>query len=60
MRTILDRLAMDVVADIAAFKFNTAVAKQMEALNGLLDSGGAIDNRTLRKLAVLNDQVLPP
>ena len=42
--------------DIEAFKFNTAVAKQMEALNSLLDSGNAIDNATLRTLV----QVLAP
>ena len=56
VRAIVNRLAHDVGADIAAFKFNTAVAKQMEALNDLLDSGGAIDNPTLRKLV----QVLAP
>ena len=49
-RIILDRLIKVVGEDIEAFKFNTAVAHQMEALNELVDAGYALDNAGLRKL----------
>jgi leucyl-tRNA synthetase len=55
-QVIAARLVKAVGEDIEAFKFNTAVAKQMEALNSLLDSGCALDNATLRMLV----QVLAP
>ena len=55
-QAIAARLVKAAGEDIEAFKFNTAVAKQMEALNSLMDSGSAIDNATLRTLV----QVLAP
>jgi len=55
-QAIAARLVKAVGEDIEVFKFNTAVAKQMEALNSLLDSGCAIDHATLRTLV----QVLAP
>ena len=36
--------------DIPAFKFNTAVAKQMEALNDITSAAYQVDNSVLRKL----------
>jgi len=53
---IVDRLVKKVGDDIGAFKFNTAIARQMEALNDLLDSNAAVDGREIRKLV----QVLAP
>jgi leucyl-tRNA synthetase len=55
-RARVERLVKAVGEDIAAFKFNTAIAKQMETLNDLLASGQALDKASLRKLV----QVLAP
>jgi leucyl-tRNA synthetase len=46
----VDRLIKSAGEDIAAFKFNTAVAFQMGTLNTLLDLGGPIEDAVLRKL----------
>jgi leucyl-tRNA synthetase len=56
IRAIVDRLVKVVGDDIAAFKFNTAIARQMEALNAISDSREAIDDVYLQKLI----QVLAP
>jgi leucyl-tRNA synthetase len=56
VRRIVDRLVKTVGEDMAAFKFNTAVAAQMEALNDLLETNAAVDAREIRKLV----QVLAP
>jgi leucyl-tRNA synthetase len=55
-RVIVERLVKAVGQGIERFSFNTAVAKQMEALNNLMDGGFEIDDATLRKLV----QVLAP
>ncbi len=53
---IVDRLVKTVGEDVAAFKFNTAIAAQMEELNYLLDSHAAVGAGEVRKLV----QVLAP
>jgi leucyl-tRNA synthetase len=50
VKVAVDRLLKSASEDIRAFKFNTAVAKQMETLNTLEDSGEPVDNLTLQKL----------
>ncbi|HVN55251.1 MAG TPA: leucine--tRNA ligase [Anaerolineaceae bacterium] len=55
-RAIVDRLVKAVGDDIFAFKFNTAVARQMEALNELTRETYEIGQEALRKLV----QVVAP
>jgi leucyl-tRNA synthetase len=55
-RRVIERLVKGVADDIDAFKFNTAVAKMMEALNEVTASDLRIDSTTLRKMI----QVLAP
>ena len=55
-RAIIDRLVRSVGEDIPAFKFNTAIAKQMEALNSIIESSEAVDDTYLQKII----QVLAP
>jgi leucyl-tRNA synthetase len=50
VKVAVDRLVKSAGEDILAFKFNTAVAKQMETLNTLESSREPIDNVTLQKL----------
>jgi leucyl-tRNA synthetase len=50
IKTAVDKLVKSAGEDILAFKFNTAVAKQMETLNTLEDGREPIDNVTLQKL----------
>jgi len=50
VKVAVDKLLKSVGEDIQAFKFNTAVAKQMETLNTLEDSQEPVDNLTLQKL----------
>jgi leucyl-tRNA synthetase len=56
VRTLVDRLIKTVGEDILAFKFNTAIARQMETLNAILDSNEAVDDVALQKMV----QVLAP
>jgi leucyl-tRNA synthetase len=53
VKVAVDRLVKSVSEDIQSFKFNTAVAKQMETLNTLEDSQEPIDNLTLQKLVLV-------
>ena len=50
VKAAVDKLVKLAGEDILAFKFNTAVAKQMETLNTLEDSREPVDNLTLQKL----------
>jgi leucyl-tRNA synthetase len=50
IKVAVDKLVKSAGEDILVFKFNTAVAKQMETLNTLEDSREPIDNGTLQKL----------
>ena len=55
-RAVVDRLVKAVGEDISAFKFNTAIAKQMEALNDITGGTYQIGQKTLSKLV----QVVAP
>jgi len=50
IKVAVDKLVKSAGEDILAFKFNTAIAKQMETLNTLEASREPIDNVTLQKL----------
>ena len=49
-RAIINRLGRQVSEDIAAFKFNTALAKMMEALNNLEDLKQPVHPNELRDM----------
>ncbi len=58
-QVIVDRLVKSVGRDIEAFKFNTAIAKQMEALNELIEAHFRIDNGCLQKIVQVAAPFVP-
>lgn len=50
MRALIHKAVDKVGSDIPSFKFNTAVAKLMETLNGINDLGGSVHPQDLRML----------
>ncbi|NTW43894.1 MAG: class I tRNA ligase family protein, partial [Anaerolineaceae bacterium] len=50
IKTIIHKTVNKVGSDLPNFKFNTAVAKLMEALNGINDFGGSVHPSDLRML----------
>jgi leucyl-tRNA synthetase len=58
-RTIINRLGRQISVDTAAFKFNTALAKMMEALNALEDLQGGSHPSELRDLVKIVSPYAP-
>lgn len=50
IKALIHKAVDKVGHDLANFKFNTAVAKLMETLNGITDNGGAVNPTDLRML----------
>ena len=59
MKRIIHKLIKAVGEDLSSFKFNTAVAKMMEALNDLQDINGAVSDADLRDLVKTTAPIIP-
>ena len=59
MTALVNQLGQQVATDIGAFKFNTAVAKCMKTLNGLVEDGGTLDRRGLADLVKILAPMAP-
>jgi leucyl-tRNA synthetase len=59
MAALVNKLGQQVADDIGAFKFNTAVAKCMKTLNGLVEDGGTLDRSGLADLVKILAPMAP-
>ena len=59
MTALVNQLGQQVAADIGAFKFNTAVAKCMKTMNGLVEDGGTLDRGGLADLVKILAPMAP-
>ena len=59
MDALVNQLGQQVADDIGAFKFNTAVAKCMKTLNGLVEDGGTLDRSRLADLVKILTPMAP-